>query len=71
MNELAPWAAATSFTVAAWFLRRLVLSIDSFKRDVYQILREHGEQLSAVAERHRLEDGGSVRLHVHRRATDA
>lgn len=53
-----------------WFLRRLVLSLDTFKTNVYAELKEHGLQLESIATRHRLEDGGAP-VFLHRRATDA
>ena len=42
--------------VNAWFVRRLVVSIDEFKGWVRRELEEHGEELARVDERHKLED---------------
>ena len=69
VTELALTAAAVMFGVNAWFTRRLVTSLDTFKQNVYATLKEHGEELATVRERHRIEDGSSP-LFVHRRATD-
>ena len=67
-EEFALWGVMLGSN--AWFARRLILSLDAFKRDVYSSLRELGEFKAGVEERHRLEDGG-VKVHLHRRASDA
>lgn len=69
-EELAVWAAVLMLGVVAWFLRRLIVGWDSFKKDVYNMLREHGEELARIDERHRLEDGAGRPVFLHRRSTD-
>jgi hypothetical protein len=70
-EEIALWAAAIMSATSAWFLRRLVVSIDTFKTETREALGEHSTQLARIDERHRIEDLGEAEiLHVHRRRSD-
>lgn len=55
-EELLVAATGLLFAVNAWFLRRLVTSIDEFKHWVREKLEDHDRELTTMAERHRLED---------------
>lgn len=55
-EEILLVVASVLFALVAWFLRRLVVSVDEFKQWVREKLEEHDEELTVVKERHRLED---------------
>jgi hypothetical protein len=55
-EELLLVVVAVLFSLVAWFLNRLVVSIDEFKLWVRKELEEHDTAIVTMKERHRLED---------------